>query len=81
MSAALYRSEQQFSRTRILERKRETRLKIELGGLIKKAGLHEESRAVLLGLLCEAAAKLTEENAESQRTTWKILGDIAFTVG
>lgn len=36
------------------ERKQDTRQKIQLGGLVKKAGLHEEPPAVLLGLLLEA---------------------------
>lgn len=33
-----------------LERKQETRRKIQLGELVKKAGLADEATAVLLGL-------------------------------
>ena len=38
-------------------RKADTRNKIQLGGLIVKAGLAEEPAAVLLGLLLEAAER------------------------
>ncbi len=65
---------------RTLERKQETRRKIEMGGLVKKAGLHEESAAVLFGLLLEAREKLEEADAIKIRHYWKIKGDIAFTM-
>jgi hypothetical protein len=38
------------------ERKRDTRDKIQLGGLIAKAGLRDCNKAVLLGALIELAA-------------------------
>ena len=37
------------------ERRRDTREKIELGGLVVKAGLRGADRAVILGVLIEAA--------------------------
>lgn len=62
-----------------LERKQETRRKIQLGGLIKKAGLHEESTAVLYGLLLEAVELLQGDDAETLKAQWRLKGDIAFT--
>ena len=61
-----------------LERKHDTRRKIQLGGLIKKAGLHDETTAVLYGLLLEAADKLSGEDAQRYRQQWRIAGDLAF---
>jgi hypothetical protein len=62
-----------------LERKQDTRRKIQLGGLVKKAGLENESSAVLYGLLLEAAENLAGHKATYVRDQWKIKGDIAFT--
>lgn len=50
-------------------RKKETREKIELGGLIVKAGLRYEKRALLLGLLIDAARRLRDDEAEQSRLT------------
>ena len=41
-------------------RKQDTRRKIELGGLVIKAGLAGESAEVLLGLLVEAKSALAD---------------------
>lgn len=62
-------------------RKQETRRKIQLGGLIVKAGLQDESTAVLYGLLLEAAELLTCAAATETRQRWQICGDIALTLG
>jgi hypothetical protein len=62
-----------------LERKKETRRKIQLGGLIKKAGIDSEPTAILYGLLLEAAEQLESEEATEARKRWQIKGDIAFT--
>lgn len=62
-----------------LERKQDTRRKIQLGGLVKKAGLSEESTAVLLGLLLDAAEILQSESAQSRRDHWRIKGDLELT--
>lgn len=50
-------------------RKKDAREKIELGGLIVKAGLRYEKRALLLGALIELKQKLGAENGERQRLT------------
>ncbi|MCL6655158.1 type IV conjugative transfer system coupling protein TraD [Agrobacterium rubi] len=50
-------------------RKKDTREKIELGGLIVKAGLRYEKRALLLGLLIDASRRLKGNDAEQSRLT------------
>ncbi|MBA1344924.1 type IV conjugative transfer system coupling protein TraD [Rhizobium sp. WYCCWR 11146] len=50
-------------------RKKDTREKIELGGLIVKAGLRYEKRALLLGLLIDASRRLKGDGAEKLRLT------------
>lgn len=50
-------------------RKKDTREKIELGGLIVKAGLRYEKRALLLGLLVDAAERMGADVAERERLT------------
>ncbi|OAI47775.1 hypothetical protein AYO45_05590 [Gammaproteobacteria bacterium SCGC AG-212-F23] len=65
---------------RTLERKQDTRRKIQMGGLVKKAGLENESTAVLYGLLLEAAEYLQSEEAESVKSRWRLKGDIGLTM-
>lgn len=48
-------------------RKKDTREKIELGGLIAKAGLRYEKRAVLLGALVELGRRLKVDDDERAR--------------
>lgn len=55
--------------TRSEARKKDTREKIELGGLIVKAGLRYEKRALLLGLLIDAADRLKGGELERERLT------------
>ena len=50
-------------------RKKDTHEKIELGGLIVKAGLRYEKRALLLGLLIDASRRLKGNDAEQARLT------------
>jgi hypothetical protein len=57
-------------------RKMETREKIELGGLIVKAGLRYEKRAPVLGLLIDAARRIRSDEAERSRLT--AIGTEAF---
>jgi hypothetical protein len=64
---------------RKLERKQDTRRKIQLGGLVKKAGLDEETTAVIYGLLLDARERLMNDDAEDIRRSWKIKGDLALT--
>ncbi len=58
-------------------RKKDTREKIELGGLIVKAGLRFEKRAILLGALIELATRLKADSGERARLT--AIGAEAFT--
>ena len=48
-------------------RKKDTREKIQLGGLIAKAGLRYEKRALLLGLLVDGASRIRTDEAEQAR--------------
>nr|CAD6436637.1 conjugal transfer protein TraD [Rhizobium sp. Q54] len=48
-------------------RKKDTREKIELGGLIVKAGLRYEKRALLLGALVELSSRLKADECERAR--------------
>ncbi|CAN7749985.1 type IV conjugative transfer system coupling protein TraD [Rhizobium sp. LjRoot258] len=50
-------------------RKKDTRDKIELGGLVVKAGLRFEKRALLLGALIELQQRLEQDDSERQRLT------------
>ncbi|NTI45960.1 type IV conjugative transfer system coupling protein TraD (plasmid) [Agrobacterium tumefaciens] len=50
-------------------RKKDTREKIELGGLIVKAGLRYEKRALLLGLLIDGRRRLKGDEEEWSRLT------------
>lgn len=60
------------------ERRQDTRRKIQLGGLVIKAGLADEEPAVILGLLSAAKRVLSGQNAADSRRRWKELGDQAF---
>lgn len=58
-----------------------TRRLIELGGLIKKAGIVEltrDDRAMILGALIWMAVKLKSEDSEKARELWKAMGKQAF---
>ncbi|PDT82170.1 type IV conjugative transfer system coupling protein TraD [Sinorhizobium sp. BJ1] len=48
-------------------RKKDAREKIELGGLIVKAGLRYEKRALLLGALVELSQRLKSDDGERAR--------------
>jgi hypothetical protein len=57
-----------MARSTIAEaRKKDTREKIALGGLIVKAGLRYEKRAVLLGALMELRQRLERQPNERER--------------
>ena len=58
-------------------RKKDTREKIQLGGLIVKAGLRYEKRALLLGLLIDGASRIAANEAERERLT--AIGSDAFS--
>ena len=61
------------------KRKADTFRKIELGGLIIKAKLGDLERAVLLGLLCDAAERLAHpEHGHGWQARYKRIGDAEF---
>ena len=60
-------------------RKADTRRKIQLGGLIVKAGIAEEPAAVLLGLLLEAAERFAGPGGDAARERWQQAGEAEFT--
>ncbi|KQZ76379.1 conjugal transfer protein TraD [Sphingopyxis sp. Root214] len=65
-----------------MKRRERTRQLIELGGLVAKADLVEltgDDRAVILGLLVEAAAALRGERREQQQSLWRRRGRRAFS--
>ncbi len=63
------------------DRRLDTRHKIQLGGLVIKAGLGDEEPAVILGLLTAAKRVLSGQHATGSRRRWKELGDQAFAEG
>lgn len=50
-------------------RRKDTRDKIELGGLIVKAGLRYEKRVLLLGALMDLQHRLKSDDSERARLT------------
>ncbi|GAA4186486.1 type IV conjugative transfer system coupling protein TraD [Shinella granuli] len=58
-------------------RKKDAREKIELGGLIVKAGLRYEKRTLLLGLLIEAKTRRIKDD-EAERSRLTAIGAEAF---
>lgn len=58
------------------DRKKDTREKIQLGGLIAKAGLRYEKRALLLGLLIDGASRIKADGNERARLL--AIGERAF---
>ncbi|WP_294254815.1 conjugal transfer protein TraD [uncultured Sphingomonas sp.] len=64
-----------------MKRRERTRQLIELGGLVAKAGLVEltdDDRAVLFGLMIDAAATLKGEQRDQALTLWRRRGRRAF---
>lgn len=67
-----------------MKRRERTRQLIELGGLVAKAGLVEltdDDRAVLFGLMIEAAATLKSEQRDHALMLWRRRGRRAFNDG
>lgn len=64
-----------------MKRRERTRQLIELGGLVTKANLielTEDDRAVIFGILVEAAATLAGDQREQAMTLWRRRGKRAF---
>lgn len=67
-----------------MKRRERTRQLIELGGLVAKAdlvALTDDDRAVILGLLVEAAAKLRGDDRAQHLLLWRRRGNRAFDTG
>lgn len=65
----------------MMKRRERTHQLIELGGLIAKAKLIEltdDDRAVIFGILVEAATTLSSEQREQALTLWRRRGKRAF---
>lgn len=73
-------TERNLAALRSTQRKIETRTKIELGGLVIKAGLSSESRNVILGALLSTANALNGANGNQLREMFEQRGDAAFGV-
>jgi Conjugal transfer protein TraD len=65
----------------VVKRRERTRQLIKLGGLVAKAGLIEltdDDRAVLFGVMTDAAATLKSERRDQALTLWRRRGRRAF---
>lgn len=58
-----------------VERRKDNRLKFQMGGLVVKAGLGGEDHAVILGMMIEGARRLAEPG---ERERLSIIGKEAF---
>jgi hypothetical protein len=74
----LYRADRTKRKLGMDARKADTRNKIQLGGLILKAGLGSEPAAVLLGLFLAAAEALSGPDSTAARERWRKAGEDAF---
>lgn len=71
----LERAENRKRRSISESRKRDAREKIELGGLVVKAGLREADRAVLLGAMIELSR---QSDNQSEWSRLRAIGRAAF---
>ena len=65
----------------VVKRRERTRHLIELGGLVVKSGLVEltdDDRAMIFGVLVEAATTLRGDNREQAQAVWRRRGKRAF---
>ena len=58
-------------------RKKDAHEKIQLGGLVNKAGLRDADKSVVLGALLEVAEAIDNDNRE-QIKRWRSAGKQAF---
>ena len=78
MEAAARRTD---SRVWVVQRRERTRHLIELGGLVRKAGLvdlADDDRATIYGALLELTAKARSDDAGDTLALWKRRGKRAF---
>jgi hypothetical protein len=62
-------------------RREDTRRKIQLGGLVIKAGIGDYPPSVILGALTLAARALNGPNADATKARFEAAGDEAFSIG
>lgn len=62
-------------------RREDARRKIQLGGLVIKAGMADYPAAVILGALALASNALQGANGEATRARFEAAGDALFTDG
>jgi hypothetical protein len=74
----LYRADRTERKLGMNARKADTRNKIQLGGLIVKAGLANEPAPVLLGVFMAAAQALSSPDGTAARERWRKAGEDAF---
>ena len=60
-----------------MDRKLDTRHKIELGGLVIKSKLGDYPKSIILGILIEAANKIAED--KNSLDHYQAIGDLAFS--
>lgn len=73
------RLEQSLAQQKLKARKQETRRKIELGGLVVKAGLDGYNKAIILGALISAVRSLEDEPGTD--ALYQAKGEKAFLDG
>lgn len=71
------RTELKLSSMKTQHRKQDAHEKIQLGGLVVKAGLRDEDKAIILGALLDARRAL-ESNDEEQIKAWEAIGSNAL---
>jgi hypothetical protein len=70
-----------YQKMRTQDRKADARRKIQMGGLIIKAGLdhyHEYQKEILFGILLDAAKKLESDQKENYEHKFASLGEEGF---
>lgn len=70
------RAERELARTKLKERKAETRRKIEWGGLVVKAKMSAYPKAIILGALLDALENL--QNDPAAKNLYQAKGEAAF---
>lgn len=67
--------ERRYRASQVEARKRDAREKILLGGLVVKAGLRNEDKALILGALIDVAGRIDDEHERARLT---LLGQAEF---
>jgi hypothetical protein len=70
------KSKLQYARTKEKERKFDVHRKIQLGGLVIKAKIDNESKSIILGALIHAMEEINSDN--KMKNFYKAKGDAAF---